>query len=140
MESESISQLDSFADLDWAPLLELAFREDRVSGDVTTLLCEEFLDGRIDPGYQVEFRLVSRETGLFCGEKLLEHLAAVHGWQFTSQLVDGDHVRAGTYLAEGRAPWAALLSQERSVLNLLQLLSGVATQTRAYAKLIDDAY
>lgn len=137
---ESLTQLDSFKELDWAPLLDLAFREDRVNGDVTTKLCEEFLKGRIDPTLQVDFTLLSREEGVFCGASLLQHLETSHSWTFSSRLVDGDAIRVGTYLAEGRAPWATLLSQERSVLNLLQMLSGVASETARYAKVIDEAY
>jgi nicotinate-nucleotide pyrophosphorylase (carboxylating) len=137
---DSLSRLADFNDLDWAPLLELAFREDRVASDVTTLLCEEFLDGRIDPSLDVGFSLLSREEGVFCGEHLLDHLSAVHGWSFEARLVDGDHIRAGTSIAEGRAPWAALLSQERSVLNLLQMLSGVATETSRYSRAIEEAW
>jgi nicotinate-nucleotide pyrophosphorylase (carboxylating) len=137
---DSPSRLADFNDLDWVPLLELAFREDRVASDVTTLLCEKFLEGRIEKGLEVGFSLLSREEGLFCGEKLLDHLANRHGWRFEARLIDGDHLRAGTSIAEGRAPWAALLSQERSVLNLLQMLSGVATETARYANSIEEAW
>jgi len=140
MDTPLHSKLDDFADLDWGPLLELAFREDRVSGDVSTQLCERFLDDAGTTEQDVDFALVSREVGVFCGARLLDHLAQKHGWSFSSQLVDGDHIRAGSFLAEGRAPWKTLLSQERSVLNLLQLLSGVATQTESYVRVVEEAY
>jgi nicotinate-nucleotide pyrophosphorylase (carboxylating) len=51
----------------------------------------------------------------------------------TWQAQDGDRMRAGQTLCRLHGPARAVLSGERMALNFLQLLSGVATQTRRYA-------
>jgi nicotinate-nucleotide pyrophosphorylase len=53
--------------------------------------------------------------------------------RFTPRADDGRQVPAGTVLAEIEGPARGLLTAERTGLNLLQLLSGIATLTRAYA-------
>ncbi len=134
------SSLDIFEDLDWAPLLDLALREDRAQSDVTTNVCETFLAERISSQETISFKFLSREQGVFCGARLLKYLEQSESWRFESMLEDGDRIHAGSCLAEGQAPWSKLLSQERSVLNILQLLSGVATTTARYSEILDAAY
>ncbi|MBI3444889.1 MAG: carboxylating nicotinate-nucleotide diphosphorylase [Magnetospirillum sp.] len=57
--------------------------------------------------------------------------------RFTAQVADGDKVAAGTVLAEMDGPARGLLTAERTALNLLQLLSGIATLTRSYVERIE---
>jgi nicotinate-nucleotide pyrophosphorylase (carboxylating) len=56
--------------------------------------------------------------------------------RFTARVADGQNVAAGTVLAEIEGPARGLLTAERTALNLLQLLSGIATLTAQYAALI----
>lgn len=53
--------------------------------------------------------------------------------RFTAKVADGQLVAAGTVLAEMEGPARGLLTGERTALNMLQLLSGIATLTRQYA-------
>ncbi|MGE5518237.1 MAG: carboxylating nicotinate-nucleotide diphosphorylase [Bacteroidota bacterium] len=53
--------------------------------------------------------------------------------RFTPRAADGQDVTAGTVLAEMEGPARGLLTAERTALNLLQLMSGIATLTRQYA-------
>ncbi|CAA7615464.1 putative nicotinate-nucleotide pyrophosphorylase (carboxylating) [Candidatus Terasakiella magnetica] len=57
--------------------------------------------------------------------------------RFTAKVSDGDLVPAGTVLAEMEGPARGLLTAERTALNLLQLLSGIATLTRSYVERIE---
>ena len=57
--------------------------------------------------------------------------------RFTPKVADGELVAAGTVLAEMEGPARGLLTAERTALNLLQLLSGIATLTRAYVERIE---
>lgn len=57
--------------------------------------------------------------------------------RFTPCTADGDNVAAGTILAEMEGPARGLLTGERTALNLLQLLSGIATLTRSYVERIE---
>lgn len=53
--------------------------------------------------------------------------------RFTPRAQDGQEVAAGTVLAEMEGPARGLLTAERTALNLLQLMSGIATLTKTYA-------
>jgi nicotinate-nucleotide pyrophosphorylase (carboxylating) len=56
---------------------------------------------------------------------------------FTAKVADGDKIAAGTVLAEMEGPARGLLTGERTALNLLQHLSGIATLTRRYVERIE---
>lgn len=53
--------------------------------------------------------------------------------RFAAKVADGQAVAAGTVLAEIEGPARGMLTAERTALNMLQLLSGIATLTRQYA-------
>jgi nicotinate-nucleotide pyrophosphorylase (carboxylating) len=57
--------------------------------------------------------------------------------RFTPRVSDGEEVAAGTVLAEMEGPARGLLTAERTALNLLQLMSGIATLTRQYTRRIE---
>lgn len=57
--------------------------------------------------------------------------------RFTPRARDGQEVTAGTVLAEMEGPARGLLTAERTALNLLQLMSGIATLTRQYSQRIE---
>ena len=57
--------------------------------------------------------------------------------RFFARVGDGDRVPPGTVLAEIEGPARGLLTAERTALNLLQLMSGIATLTRQYAECIE---
>ncbi len=56
--------------------------------------------------------------------------------RFHACVADGDAVEAGAVLAEMEGPAGGMLTAERTALNLLQLLSGIATTTRYYVERI----
>jgi nicotinate-nucleotide pyrophosphorylase (carboxylating) len=58
------------------------------------------------------------------------------GASFQALAADGDPVTAGAIVAEIEGPARALLTAERTALNLLQILSGIATATRQYVECI----
>jgi nicotinate-nucleotide pyrophosphorylase (carboxylating) len=57
--------------------------------------------------------------------------------RFAAKVADGQRVAAGTVLAEIEGPARGLLTAERTALNLLQLMSGIATLTAQYVRAID---
>jgi len=82
--------------------------------------------------------VISRDTALLAGRdwfdacfRLLDPTIRI-AWQ----AADGERVAAGATLCEIDGPARALLTGERAALNLLQTLSGVATQTRRYVDAI----
>lgn len=105
-----------------------ALAEDVGTGDLTTSL--------LPAGKVVRARLLTRQDAVLCGtqwfDRTMEALDpdAEVFWHHA----DGDDVVAGTSLCEVEADARALLTAERTALNFLQLLSAVATRTRAFVK------
>lgn len=79
-------------------------------------------------------RVVARRPMVLAGLGLLEIVFAAYGGRCRATLLvaDGQHVPAGTAVAEVEGPAAEMLSAERILLNFLQRLCGVATHTRAH--------
>jgi nicotinate-nucleotide pyrophosphorylase (carboxylating) len=69
-------------------------------------------------------------SGLACARLALAELDPTA--RFEARAADGDRVPAGTVLAEVRGNARAILSAERTALNLLGRLSGIASLTREY--------
>ena len=108
-------------------LVELALQEDVGGGDLTSLaVIPDELEGRAV--------FVARASGVLAG---LSAGALVFATldprvRFEPLLRDGDAVQPGSRLARIAGPMRAILSGERTALNFLQHLSGIATQTRRY--------
>ena len=109
-------------------LIDLALAEDLA--DVGDLTCGAL----IGEGERGEVQVVSRQSGLLAGvpvaEMVLGKLDPSLRW--TTQLPDGSLLQPGSVVAEVRGPWRSLLTGERTVLNFLTHLSGIATLTRAF--------
>jgi len=119
-------------------LLERALMEDQAARDTTTILT-------IDPELRATASILARQEMVVCGlgavERFLEifsrldRRAPAHtSFEVISQpeISDGVKVRDGQVLAVIRHNARALLSCERVILNLMQHLSGIATQTRQF--------
>lgn len=108
-------------------LLDQALREDIGAGDASTNIT-------VAPGNRAEARIVSRQAGVVAGLPLLPRLLARldDGMVTTLIVTDGDQVAPGQPVASLRGPAGPLLTVERTALNLLQQLSGIATLTARY--------
>lgn len=107
-----------------------ALAEDIGSGDWTAQLLPE--DG------VVQARLTVREAAVLCGAPWFEGVMAaldprllIH-WHYA----EGDQMLADSAVCEITGPSRSLMTAERAAMNFLQLLSGVATMTRAYVTLV----
>lgn len=118
-------------------LLELARDEDLgpglVRGDVTTLATEPATD-------RVTARLVCRSGGVMAGLQAVPLLIEVFGGtcSFEERAHDGAHVARGAVLGVLSGPARDALALERTLLNLVGRLSGVATLTAAYVRALAD--
>ncbi len=115
-------------DLLIAPVVRAALAEDLGrAGDVTAQAC-------IAPDARLTAVFATRKagvvSGLACARLALAELDPTA--TFEARMADGEAVAAGAHLARVEANARALLSAERTGLNLLGRLSGVATLTRAY--------
>lgn len=107
-----------------------ALLEDVGPGDLTGKLVPD--DGR------VRARVLVREEAVLCGAPWFEGvmLALDQGIDIDWQYAEGDLMSANSVVCAIEGPARALLTAERSALNFLQLLSGVATATRKYVELV----
>lgn len=108
-----------------------ALAEDIGSGDITAQL--------IPTERRARARIITREETIVCGtawvDEVFRQLDA--GVTVQWQVRDGERAQADQTLFTLEGPARALLSGERSALNFLQLLSGVATRCREYADLVE---
>jgi len=115
-------------DLLIAPVVAASLAEDLGrSGDITSLAC-------IDAEARLTCAFVARNAGVIAGLACarLAMRALDPEARIETYLADGAQVRPGERLAVVEAKARAVLSAERTALNLLGRLSGVATLTRAY--------
>jgi nicotinate-nucleotide pyrophosphorylase (carboxylating) len=111
----------------YEPLLRLALAEDLGrAGDLTT-------EATVPSEATASALLVARRGGSIAGLPMAERVFALldPAVRFESLVADGDVVTAATTLARVSGPARAILTGERTALNLLGHLSGVATATRA---------
>ncbi len=107
-----------------------ALAEDIGPGDLTAGLIPEDRTGRAT--------VISREDAVLCGTAWFDTVFRRIDPQvkLSWQAADGDRVTKDQLLCEIEGSARALLSAERSGLNFLQLLSGVATKARQYADVV----
>jgi nicotinate-nucleotide pyrophosphorylase (carboxylating) len=117
-------------------LIQLAKREDLGSDDVTSRLL--VTENQIGVG-----TLIQKEVGIPAGLPIVEMICRTYDERLRVEQIPGFHMEViegrfsdarTTPLLRIRGPMRALLSAERVILNFLQHLSGVATQTHRYVK------
>jgi nicotinate-nucleotide pyrophosphorylase (carboxylating) len=86
-------------------------------------------------------QLTARENMTLCGLGLVELVLASYGedCSFEAKVQDGGSLAPGTPIGILRGPAATLLQAERILLNFLQHLSGIATETRHYVNALDGS-
>ncbi len=116
-------------------LIELAIKEDIGDGDHTSLCC-------IPADERGRMRLLCKQEGIIAGIEVARMVFARLDpeVQIEQLIEDGTRVRPGdvAFYVTGRLQ--SLLQAERIVLNIMQRMSGVATQTAVYADRIKDLH
>jgi nicotinate-nucleotide pyrophosphorylase (carboxylating) len=112
-------------------IIDAALAEDVGPGDVTS-------QAVIPADLKFQGVMAAREKMVVAGLPLVAEVfrRVVPEAQVTFQAVEGGTVEAGAVIALLEGPAAGLLTAERTALNLLQHLSGIATLTRRYADAI----
>lgn len=116
-------------------LIELAIKEDIGDGDHTSLCC-------IPAEKKGRMRLLCKEEGIIAGIEIarlvFERLDPT--MRFEQVLEDGTHVKVGDVAFYVSGSERSLLQAERVVLNIMQRMSGVATQTAVYVGRLDGLH
>lgn len=115
-------------------LIQMALEEDITSEDLSTnCVMPEYQRGQVE--------LICKQDGVIAGlgvfQRVFELLDDMVEFQMHVQ--DGDEVKNGEQMAVVTGDIRALLSGERTALNYLQRMSGIATYTRSIAKLLEGS-
>ena len=114
------------------PFILSALKEDITSEDVSTnSVMPEACPGEVD--------LICKEDGVICGLQVFARVFELldDKVQIDFFVKDGDEVKAGQLRAKVKGDIRTLLSGERTALNYLQRMSGIATYTKSIAKLLE---
>lgn len=113
-------------------LIDLAFAEDIGDGDHTTLCC-------IPANAMGRSHLLIKEEGILAGiemaKKVFDHFDPT--LQVEVLIQDGAHVKPGDIAMVVSGKVQSLLQTERLMLNIMQRMSGIATNTNRYVKLLE---
>lgn len=123
-------QLDDIRN-DITRAVKIALEEDIGTGDITALLIPE---DKVSTA-----TVITREDCVLCGQAWFDEVFAQLGGidEITWHYKDGDSVDANATLVTLKGNARKLLTGERTALNFVQLLSGTATKSREYAKLVE---
>ena len=117
---------------DFEQLIKLWFAEDIGDGDHTTLSC-------IPASATGKSQLIIKENGVLAGVEIARQIFEAFDpeLKMTVYIQDGAEVKVGdvAFVVEGKIQ--SLLQTERLMLNIMQRMSGVATRTRQYVKLLE---
>ncbi len=132
IDADYLRQLVGLAKIEDLAGAGLAQRPTRL-GDVTTALMPEGAIGTA--------RLTAREPLVVCGLGLVPVVLNAYGegCEFEPAARDGDALRPGDVLGTLSGPAGPLLQAERVLLNFLQHLSGIASETRAYVEALQGS-
>ena len=109
-------------------------KEDLGRGDLTTQTV-------IRGGAKARGRFAANQDFVLCGLEIAEAVFATldNSIVLESRVYDGEKITSGAEFARIEGPATALLTGERTALNIMQRLSGVATLTKAFVDRIEGA-
>ncbi|WP_312744212.1 carboxylating nicotinate-nucleotide diphosphorylase [Cedecea neteri] len=126
---------------------------ERITLDIPLAVAQalrEDLGGEVDPNNDITAQLlpaentshavvITRENGIFCGKRWVEEVFIQLGGDVTVtwHVEDGDEVSINQPLFELNGPARILLTGERTALNFVQTLSGVASEVHSYVALLE---
>lgn len=113
-----------------------AIAEDKISGDVTTNL---LLNGKAGDK-KLKAVLLCKQDCILSGLDIFKRTYRFidNNVKFKSLAADGDNVKKGRKVLEVSASRSVLLRGERTALNFLQRMSGIATMTNSFVKTLKD--
>ena len=114
-------------------LIQLTLKEDIGDGDHSSLSC-------IPADAPGKMKLLVKQDGILCGVDVArEVLRQVDdSIQMEQFMQDGDAIRKGDIVFQLQGPARSMLTAERTLLNFMQRMSGIATTTHEYVELVKD--
>ena len=115
--------------------IRMALEEDITSEDISTnCVMPEYQKGQVD--------LICKQDGVICGLWVFQRVFELldDTVTFDMKVKEGDFVHAGDLMAVVTGDIRTLLSGERTALNYLQRMSGIATYTHEIAQLLEGSH
>ena len=114
-------------------LIDLALAEDVGNGDITT-------DNLIPESTRRKAKMVAKADGVVAGLEVAEMVfrSLDENLFWNVKVADGGTVEKGDVIVEFEGTYRSLLTGERTALNFLQRMSGIATMSRMYADAVKD--
>lgn len=114
-------------------LLKKYLEEDVGEGDLTSLAL-------LDPSLEASAKIITREKIIVCGLGVAREVFLLQDPSLSVELLlkDGDVCKAGGSCLTVSGCFSSILTAERLVLNLMQHLSGISTQTARFVELVSD--
>ena len=113
-------------------LIKMALREDIGDGDHSTLAC-------IPPTATGTAKMVAKQDGILCGAEVGERVFSLVDSNLKVNLLkhDGEAVAKGDVVMTIEGPSGSILTAERTALNFMQRLSGIATETHRMVQMLN---
>lgn len=121
-----------FTMLQYEDLVGRALREDIGTGDLSSLILPEDFLG--------EAKLYAKEEGVICGLEIVESVFRIIDSRITIECLvkEGSEVSPGMLVMILKGPLRGILQGERTALNFLQHLSGIASMTKRLTDMVAD--
>jgi nicotinate-nucleotide pyrophosphorylase (carboxylating) len=132
----NISIFDMMTDIpNLDELISMALREDVGDGDHSTLAC-------IPSTASGKAKMVAKKEGVLCGVEVGTRvfLMVDDSLKVTCLKHDGDTLRVGDIVMTVEGHSGSILTAERTALNFMQRLSGIATETRQMVRMLDGLH
>lgn len=116
-------------------LISMALREDVGDGDHSTLAC-------IPTTAQGKAKMVAKKAGILCGAEVGERVFHLvdENLKITRLKEDGSLLAVGDVVMLVEGPAGSILTAERTALNFMQRLSGIATQTHSMVSMLEGLH
>ena len=116
-------------------IIKLALREDIGDGDHSTLAC-------IPSSAHGTAKMVAKQEGILCGAEVGKRVFTLVDNNLTVTLLkqDGDTLAKGDIVMTVEGPSGSILTAERTALNFMQRLSGIATETHRMVSMLDGLH
>lgn len=116
-------------------LIKMALREDIGDGDHSTLAC-------IPPTATGTAKMVAKADGILCGAEVGERVFTLVDSNLKVNLLkhDGDAIVKGDVVMTVEGPSGSILTAERTALNFMQRLSGIATETHQMVQMLNGLH
>lgn len=115
----------------FTPYIKAALKEDRASSDITSLTC-------VAKSHTTRARIIAKEDGILCGLEIAKATFRQlnKSIQIKAKIKEGNPFKKGNTILEIKGETRAILTTERTALNFLGHLSGIATLTNTFVKTV----